>query len=60
MFLGARLFGLSGWVARASFEEAYKVGNRFWPMLSMEIQEVISWEKTKEIVLAQAKEAAGQ
>ena len=52
MFLGARLTGLSGWVARASFEEAYKVGNRFWPNLSTEIQEVISRDKVKEIVLS--------
>ena len=37
-----------------SFEEAYKVGNRFWPMRSTEIREVVSWDKVKEIVLAQA------
>jgi urease accessory protein UreE len=43
-----------------SFEEAYKLGNRFWPMISMEIQEVISWDKVKEIALPQAKEAAEQ
>lgn len=43
-----------------SFEAAYEVGNQFWPMLSMEIKEVIFWEKTKELVLTQAKEAAGQ
>ncbi len=41
-----------------SFEEAYGLGNRFWPGISMEIQEVISWDKVKEISLAQAKEAA--
>jgi len=43
-----------------SFEEAYRVGNRFWPMLTLEIRELISWEKTKEITLTQLKEAAGQ
>ncbi len=43
-----------------SFEEAYKVLNQFWPMLSTEIQEIISWDKVKEIVLASAAEAAGQ
>ncbi len=43
-----------------SFEEAYRLGNRFWPMLTTEIREVISWDKVKEIVLSQLKEAAGQ
>ncbi len=43
-----------------SFEEAYKLGNRFWPGMSMEIQELIAWDKVKEIVLSQAKEAAEQ
>ena len=43
-----------------SFEEAYGLGNRFWPHLSMEIQEIITWDKVKEIALSQAKEAAEQ
>ncbi len=43
-----------------SFEEAYKLGNRFYPGMSMEIQELIAWDKVKEIVLSQAKEAAEQ
>ncbi len=43
-----------------SFEEAYRVGNRFWPMLTVEIRELLSWEKTKEITLTHLKEAAGQ
>ncbi len=44
----------------SSFEEAYRVCNRFWPMLTVEIRELLSWEKTKEITLAHLKEAAGQ
>jgi hypothetical protein len=43
-----------------SFEEAYALGNRFYPMMNTTIQEVISWDKVKEIVPAQAAEAAGQ
>ena len=43
-----------------SFEEAYKVGNRFWPGITTEIREIISWEKSKEIVLGQLKELAEQ
>jgi len=43
-----------------SFEEAYKLGTRFWPMMSMEIQELIAWDKTREIVLSLQKEAAEQ
>ena len=43
-----------------SFEEAYSLGNRFWPGISMEIQEIIAWDKVKEIALSQAKEAAEQ
>jgi hypothetical protein len=43
-----------------SFEEAYKVGQRFWPGMSLEIQEIISWDKVKEIALSQLKEAAEQ
>ncbi len=43
-----------------SFEEAYSLGNRFWPGISMEIQEIISWDKVTEIALSQAKEAAEQ
>ena len=42
-----------------SFEEAYEVGNRFWPILSTEIQKGVSWDKVKELVLAQAAEGAG-
>jgi hypothetical protein len=41
-----------------SFEEAYKLGNRFWPSISMKIQEIITWDKVKEIALSQAKEVA--
>jgi hypothetical protein len=43
-----------------SFEEAYAVGNRFWPGISLTIQEILSWDKVKEIALSQAKEAAEQ
>ena len=43
-----------------SFEEAYSLGNRFWPGIVMEIQEIITWDKVKEISLSQAKEAAEQ
>ncbi len=43
-----------------SFEEAYRVCNSFWPMLTVEIRELLSWEKTKEITLTHLKEAAGQ
>ena len=35
-----------------SFEEAYKMGNRFWPGMSLEIQELIAWDKVQEIVLS--------
>jgi hypothetical protein len=42
----------------SSFEEAYKLSNRFWPRISMDIQEIITWDKVKEIALSQAKEAA--
>ena len=41
-----------------SFEEAYKLGNRFWPLMSLEIQELIAWDKVKEIVLSMQKEAS--
>ena len=41
-----------------SFEEALKLGQRFWPGMTMEIREIISWEKTKEIVLSILKEQA--
>ncbi len=43
-----------------SFEEAYALGNRFYPMMTTTIQEIISGDKVKEIVLAQAAKAAGQ
>ena len=43
-----------------SAQEAYKVGNQFWPMRSTEVREIVSWDKVKGIVLAQAAEAAGQ
>ena len=39
-----------------SKEEAYKLAQRFWPGITMNIREVISWEKTKEIVLTTLKE----
>ncbi len=35
-----------------SFEEAHKLGNRFWPSHTVEIQELISRDKVKEIVLS--------
>ena len=41
-----------------SLEEAYKLSQRFWPGITMEIREVISWEKTTEIVLSIIKEQA--
>ena len=41
-----------------SFEEDYRVCNRFWPLLTVEIRELLSWEKTKEITLTHLKEAA--
>ena len=43
-----------------SLEEAYKLGNSFWPMMTMEIQELMPWDKVKEIVLSQQKKAAEQ
>ena len=43
-----------------SFEEAYKLGNSFFPAISMEIQELMPWDKVKEIVLSHQKEAAEQ
>jgi len=41
-----------------SLEEALKLGQRFWPGITMEIREIISWEKTNEIVLSTLKEKA--
>ena len=43
-----------------SFEEVYKLGNSFFPAVSMEIQELMPWDKVKEIVLSHQKEAAEQ
>jgi hypothetical protein len=37
-------------------EEAYKLGQRFWPRVITNIREIISWEKTKEISLSILKE----
>jgi hypothetical protein len=39
-------------------EEAYKLAQRFWPGITTDIRETISWEKTKEIVLSTLKELA--
>lgn len=39
-------------------EEAYKLGQRFWPAIVSDAREVISWEKTKEIGLSILKELA--
>jgi hypothetical protein len=39
-------------------EEAYKLGQRFWPALITDTREILSWEKTKEIVLSLLKEQA--
>jgi hypothetical protein len=41
-----------------SREEAYKLGQRFWPGIITDTREIISWEKTKEIVLSTLKEQA--
>ena len=41
-----------------SKEEAYELGQRFWPGITMNIREVISWEKAKEITLTILKEQA--
>jgi hypothetical protein len=41
-----------------SFEEAYKLGNRFFPGMSMDIQGLVPYDKVKEITLGLAKEAA--
>jgi hypothetical protein len=41
-----------------SLEEALKLGQRFWPGITMEIREIIPWEKTKEIVLSVLREQA--
>ncbi len=41
-----------------SYEEAFKLSTRFWPGMSMEIQELIAWDKVQEIVLSVQKEAA--
>ena len=53
--------GVGAGVAIAQFpstEEAFKLGTSFWPMMSIEIKELIPWEKVKEIVLSTQKEAA--
>jgi len=39
-----------------STEEALKLGTRFWPGIITDIREIISWEKTKEIVLSNLRE----
>ena len=41
-----------------SFEEAYKLAHRFWPHMTMNIREIISWEKNKEIVMSILREQA--
>ena len=40
-----------------SGEEALRLGSRFFPMMLTEMREIISWEKTQEIVLDEAKAA---
>jgi hypothetical protein len=42
----------------SSREEAYKVAQSFWPGITTETRELVSWEKTKEIVLEGLKELA--
>ncbi len=39
-----------------SFEEAYKLSHRMWPGMTMDIREVIPWEKNKEIALSVLRE----
>jgi len=42
--------GIGAGVAIAKFpslEEAYKLGNRWWPMMTMEIQELIPFDKVQ-------------
>ena len=39
-----------------SLEAALKLGQRFWPGVITNIREIISWEKTKEIVLSSLRE----
>ncbi len=41
-----------------SREEAYKLAQSFWPGIITDTREIISWEKTKEIVLSNLKEQA--
>jgi hypothetical protein len=41
-----------------SFEEAYKLTNRFWPNIIADIREIIPWEKNEEIVLSSLREQA--
>jgi hypothetical protein len=42
----------------SSKEEALKVAHSFWPRVITEIHELVSWEKTKEIVLEGLKDLA--
>jgi hypothetical protein len=41
-----------------SKEEAFKLGQHFWPGIITDIREIVSWEKTKEITLSILKEQA--
>jgi uncharacterized protein YciI len=41
-----------------SLEEAFKLAQRFWPGVITDIRQIISWEKTKEIVLSTLREQA--
>jgi hypothetical protein len=43
-----------------SYEEAYKTTQRFWPGISVDVRETISWEKTKDIVISGLKELVEQ
>jgi uncharacterized protein YciI len=40
----------------SSLEEALKLAQRFWPGVITNIREIISWEKTKEIVSSTLRE----
>jgi hypothetical protein len=39
-----------------SAEAALKLAQRFWPGITTDIREIVSWEKTKEIVLSSLRE----
>ncbi len=41
-----------------SLEEAYTLAERWYPHMSADVREIISWEKTEEIAFANRKEQA--